>query len=477
MAVALSVILGVTSCATEIAGEPVSVFDDPFHVAGMDANDGPTGFREDAPLSDREVENSDGGEIDQLSAMTISDVEDYWSEHFSEVSDDDFTPVDNLQSWDATDSSDDFAVCGEVRYGFPNAMYCYRTDTIAWDRGDMMFNRRRVFGDIGLPAVLAHEYGHAIQNHADLVNSSDSVLVEEQQADCFEGAYMRWVAEGNSSRFTLSTGDGLNDVLAELVSSRDEILTEDELEEFADSSGEHGSAFERISAFQMGLIDGPAACVEIDEREVEQRRGDLPVALPADVTGEFEVTDESVELFIGALDLMFEPANPPNLSLDAGEIASCPDAEPTEAAAYCPASNTIAVDVEELAGFGEAAVRRSGSVVTGDNTAYSILTSRYMLAMQHERGVPLGNADAALRTACMTGVSTTMMFDGVTGDDGNTLTLTAGDLDEAVSGLLTNGLAATDVNGEGVPSGFSRIDAFRAGVLGADMEKCYEKFE
>lgn len=44
-----------------------------------------------------------------------------------------------------------------------------------------------------------------------------------------------------------------------------------------------------------------------------------------------------------------------------------------------------------------------------------------------------------------------------------------GDLDEAVSGLLTDGLAASDVNGETVPSGFSRVDAFRTGVLGGEQ--------
>ena len=51
----------------------------------------------------------------------------------------------------------------------------------------------------------------------------------------------------------------------------------------------------------------------------------------------------------------------------------------------------------------------------------------------------------------------------------------AGDIDEAVAGLLTNGLAAGDVNGESVPAGFSRIDAFRVGVLG-DAERCYKRF-
>lgn len=46
--------------------------------------------------------------------------------------------------------------------------------------------------------------------------------------------------------------------------------------------------------------------------------------------------------------------------------------------------------------------------------------------------------------------------------------LSPGDLDEAVSGLLTDGLAASDVNGNTVPSGFSRVDAFRTGVLGGE---------
>jgi len=53
--------------------------------------------------------------------------------------------------------------------------------------------------------------------------------------------------------------------------------------------------------------------------------------------------------------------------------------------------------------------------------------------------------------------------------------LTAGDLDEAISGLLTNGLAASDVNGETVPAGFSRMDAFRIGVLG-DEDRCFKRF-
>ena len=72
-------------------------------------------------------------------------------------------------------------------------------------------------------------------------------------------------------------------------------------------------------------------------------------------------------------------------------------------------------------------------------------------------------------------MATTKLSGKITTSDGKTVALTAGDIDEAVSGLLTNGLAAGDVNGESVPAGFSRIDAFRVGVIG-DAERCYKRF-
>lgn len=116
-----------------------------------------------------------------------------------------------------------------------------------------------------------------------------------------------------------------------------------------------------------------------------------------------------------------------------------------------------------------------GGLAGGDNTAFSVLISRYALALQQARGLVLDNAEAALRTACLTGVATAKMTKPVTLPNGDTILLTAGDVDEAVSGILTNGLAASDVNGESVPSGFARIDAFRVGILG-DEERCLKRF-
>ena len=75
---------------------------------------------------------------------------------------------------------------------------------------------------------------------------------------------------------------------------------------------------------------------------------------------------------------------------------------------FCPATNTIVVDLPELEAMGaQADSEDSVGLATGDNTAYSVLVSRYMQAIQHEHGgVTLDNAEAALRTACLTGVAT-----------------------------------------------------------------------
>jgi hypothetical protein len=257
-----------------------------------------------------------------------------------------------------------------------------------------------------------------------------------------------------------------------VIAFRDPLLTEGDAEAGAD---EHGSAFERVSAFQFGFTDGASPCAAIDMKEIEQRRGDLPVLLPDDQTGELPVTEDSVRSIVDAMGILFTPAKPPQVSFESRE---CSDARVNPPVTFCPSSNTIIVDLPELAKIATPSEEGDGGgLATGDNTAYSILVSRYMQAIQHEHGgVALDNAEAALRTACLTGVATVKMSKDITTPDGNTIALTAGDVDEAVSGILVNGLVASDVNGESVPSGFSRIDAFRVGVLG-DQERCFKRFD
>jgi len=447
------------------------VFDDPFSVAGMPATDGASGLRPVPESPTRDVMGTDDGEMDELGRQAISDIEEFWEATYDASFDGSFESVKELISWDAN-GFDDTEFCGDNTYGIVNAGYCLDDHTIGWDRGELLPALHRAHGDMGVVMVLAHEYGHAIQYQSGMADNDTPTLVAEQQADCLAGTYMRWVAEDNSPRFALSTGEGLNNVLAAVIGFRDPLLNADDPEVGVD---EHGSAFERVSAFQFGFTDGVQACASIDMREIGQRRGDLPVLLPEDHTGELAITERSVHDVIEALDTVFTPKNPPELSFDS---ADCPDARPSPPVSYCPATNTIAVDLPKLEAMGaQADDDDSVSLATGDNSAYSVLMSRYMQAIQHEHGgVALDNAEAALRTACLTGVAIAKLSKDSTTPGGNTITLTAGDVDEAVSGLLTNGLAASDVNGESVPSGFSRIDAFRVGVLG-DQERCFKRFD
>ncbi|ORB28234.1 peptidase [Mycolicibacterium parafortuitum] len=472
LSVAVGAALVATACTTTMPGRAVSVFDDPFKVAGMPATDGPTGLRPNAEAPARHVEGTDGGAIDELGASAISDIEDYWATAYPETFDERFKPVAELISWDANGFDGEF--CGDSTYGLVNAGFCYADRTIGWDRGELLPALQRAHGDIGVLMVLAHEYGHAISRLGGLTGKDTPTLVAEQQADCFSGSYMRWVAEDSSQRFSLSTGEGLNNVLAGVISVRDPLLNEGDPDVGFD---EHGSAFERLSAFQFGFTDGPSACAGIDLEEIAQRRGDLPVLLPEDQTGELPVSEESVRSMIEAMEVLFEPENPPALSFEPGDADSCADARPSPPASYCPATNTIVVDLDGLEDLSAPTdPDDAGSLAVGDNAAYSVLVSRYMLAIQQERGgLALDNAAAALRTACLTGVATAKLTKEIQTPDGDTIALTAGDVDEAVSGILMNGLAASDVNGDSVPSGFSRIDAFRLGVLG-DTPRCFKRF-
>ena len=244
----------VSGCGIPIDGRPVAEFSDPFKVGGLEAVDGPTGLRPDAKAESREVTDTDGGEIDLLAGQSVSDLEEFWKFAYPDAFGDELVPIKELFSWDS--EAYDGTFCDETTEGLVNAGYCELDDTIGWDRTILMPSLRDAYGDMAITMVLAHEYGHTIQEQVPLNPKGIPTLVAEQQADCLSGVYLRWVAEGKSPRFTLNTGEGLNNLLAAMISFRDPLMGGD----YYDMGDEHGSAFERISAFQFGFTEGAAAC-------------------------------------------------------------------------------------------------------------------------------------------------------------------------------------------------------------------------
>ncbi|MDO3648718.1 metallopeptidase [Nocardia mangyaensis] len=462
----------VSGCtATTVASDQaIPVLDDPWEVAGAASSTSPSGPRPGVPDTDKRADNGDNGPIDTLALNAIADIEEYWQTEYSKTFRGNFKPASKYISWSATDpESESVKFCLSSTYQLVNAAYCPLDHTIGWDRSVLLPLLVDKFKEMSVVMVLAHEYGHAIQSQADLLRGfTTDALVKEQQADCLAGVFLRHVAEGNSRHFTLNTTDGLNGVLGATVAVRDRDPN--------DPHAVHGSAFERVTAVQMGYTQGAKSCKDIDEDEIAQRRAGLPVTFEDGERDEqLPVNEENLSSLAVQLAKSMPVKNVPKFDYT-GLTRGCAATTTTELVSYCPGSNTIGTDLPAMAERAGEGTRGKeellSAIVTGDYDAAVVFVSRYALAVQQDRKLSLTGAETAgLRTACLSGVLTTKLS-----EPGSDPRLSAGDLDEAVSGLLADGLAAADVNGKVVPSGYQRLEAFRTGVLEGE-QACLKQFE
>lgn len=458
--VILTVLVLVGGCTRLVDGRAVSIYDDPFKVAGLPTTSGPSGPRDSVPDSTLTATNGDGGAMDRLALNAVDDIQTYWRDEFGKEFQGEFKPVGKLLSWSAkSPRTDAVEFCKESTYHLVNAAYCRLDNSIGWDRSVLLPTMEETFGKMAVVMVLAHEYGHAVQTMAKIVGTKDPVIVKEQQADCFAGAFMRHVAEGKAAHFTINTSDGLNSVLAATVAIRDSNPD--------DPESVHGSAFERVTAVQVGFTDGPRACKGIDIDEINQRRGTLPTSFDGE-SGEYEITKNNLIELSKALAAILPIPEEPTYDYSGAKV-DCRSGVTTEPVSYCAAKNLIATDIPGLAQRGTVNSDPDEPLpvkVTGDYNGYMVFISRYTLAVQRNHKQQLVGPKAGLRAACLSGVVTGKLAETGRPVNQGDIKLAAGDLDEAVSGLLSDGLAASDAEGKTVPSGFARVDAFRAGVLG-----------
>ncbi|WP_225728717.1 MULTISPECIES: metallopeptidase [unclassified Nocardia] len=475
---ALAVLLMVTAAATgcgktATVGTPAtpSSAENPWQLAAGAASNagakGPNGPRPGVPDANRTAENGDGGQYDKLSLDALADLDEFWTTEYGKNFSGTFTPVTRYISWDANASKEkSVTFCRANTYHVVNAAYCDLDHTIGWDRGVLLPALVKRYGPMSVVMVLAHEYGHSVQSQAKLNGYRTPTLVLEQQADCFAGVFMRQVAEGKSKHFTLNTTDGLNSVLATTVAVRDKDPN--------NPKNVHGSAFERVTALQIGWNDGAPGCKKIDKAEITQRRGTLPTTFePGDQDQQLPVDQPSLTLTSQALAKIFPLKTPPQYDFS-GLVRNCPQVTPTDPVSYCPNSNKIGVDLPTLAKRGASMVDKDplGATVSGNYAAFVVFISRYVLAVEQDRKLSLTGADTAgLRTACLSGVATAKLA-----DPSSDPRLTAGDLDAAVSGLLADGAAAADVDGKVAASGYERLEAFRSGVLDGESA-CLSKYK
>lgn len=445
-------------CSRAISGIPTTSENvSTTTVAGLPATDGPSGPKPGVADAAVPVENTDGGEMDTLAANAVADIQDYWKKTFPKAFGKEFIPLERLVSYESTGRG--VRLCDQNTAGIANAFYCPTDDAIAWDRAQLLPMLDNSFGPMAVVTVLAHEMGHAVQHRAGLVDEGDPTIVLEQQADCFTGAFFRHVAQGSAKHFRISTGPGLNKVMGVLNYIRDAPGKTG----FTGKSA-HGSAFDRVSAFQYGFGEGPQRCAEMTAESVKQRTTQFRFWKDAQET-DLPINRESVRAVERSLHEVFRDtgAEPPEVTV--GQ-ASCGSRKPTSPASYCPETNTVSLDVRALREIARPPSTDKRTSGYGDFAAYAQVASRYVLAVQKSAGLSLDDEAASLRTACLVGSWSGLLVEDPIGQRNpvGKLRIAPGDVDEGVASLLgTDGLIAADVEGDQVPAGFARVAAFRTG--------------
>ena len=441
----VAVLVLVTGCASVVAGSPV-------------AED--TVMRTEADTSI--LRGGDGGEVDKLAAATVTDLQAFWSQAFERSFG---RPWQDLRggfySIDTTDRAAPPPPCvDDVTQVEGNAYYCSEADVVVWDRNALLPVLRDEFSDAAVVMVLAHEVGHAVHHRlgldierqlADLERFP--TILTEAMADCYAGAFLRWVVDGNAEHLAI-TSRQLDSALGALITFRDPVGFGS-----ADMAA-HGNAFDRVSAFQDGYDRGPQLCagMTVDNRrftlqrftslEDQARGGNLPFGELLDAIGPDLATffDRLVAARGGAWRPPILRASPddPDCGTQQGPVAFCADTASAAGEVHVDTDGELRELHDEL----------------GDYAAGVLVASRYGLAAVAALGRPVQGEGAGRQALCLAGSYTGEVLSRTEG-----FGLSPGDLDEAVQVLLRTDYGGRDASGAATGSGFQRVVTFRSGAL------------
>jgi predicted metalloprotease len=410
-------------------------------------------------------------EIDDIARNALTDLNTYWTEQFGPTFDQEFTPLaGGYYSVDPADVDPAQYPNGQIGCGEEpqavenNAFYCPPSnqypngDAIQYDRA---FLDELAFGSGGsegygrfIPAlVMAHEFGHAVQGRVGY--PSQASIGIETQADCFAGAWTKWVADGKAEHNTIRPAE-LDDVLRGYLLLRDPVGT-------GRNEGEaHGSYFDRVSAFQQGFDDGPTACRDAfgPDRPFTQGQfqtdqdlasgGDAPYET---TVGEFATKGLS-EFFTAAFQQLGKTFTPPTLEPFDRQAPECDGQQPDTDLVYCAADDTVGFDQTDLT------EPLYADEQGGDYAVLTALAIPYGLAARDQLGLSTDDQDAIRSAVCLAGAFTA----GVLNGQSTVLRISPGDADESVSFLLEYS-DDPDVLAESGLTGFQLVDVFRSGVF------------
>jgi predicted metalloprotease len=331
-----------------------------------------------------------------------------------------------------------------------NAFYNPKCDSIAYDRS-LLAELARQSGRALVPIVLAHEFGHALQARFGFAADGRSIE-DETQADCFAGAWTAWVVAGHAKHVAIRKPE-LDDVLTGYLTLSDPVGSD------ADDTQAHGSYFDRVAAFSDGYDMGVATCrddfgpdrvftdAQFSSAEEAASNGNAPYGDTLDLVGT-TLPRFWDEVFSRNFSRRFVE---PRIRGFEGTAPECAGGGSRELG-YCPKDRTVYYDEPDL-------VRPAYRI--GDWAVATAISLPYALAARSELGKSTDDAAATRSAVCLTGWYTEQVFDGAFGD---MVSLSPGDVDEAVRFLLKYGVSA-DVFPNVHTTGFELLRAFRDGFL------------
>ncbi len=201
-------------------------------------------------------------DYDDFLLATLSDLNTWWEQTYPEVYGEAWRPLKGDVYAAYPGRPDDLPGCGEPRTSYDEvqefvAFYCGLGDFIVYDDGEngLLAELADSFGAGTIGIVLAHEYGHAIQQRSGVLDRNLPTVTSEQQADCFAGAW--------AGRAARNEGGHLVHRCRRACRSHCDARSPrpGRIDQF--SPGGHGSGFDRVGAFQTGFVEGPVRCGDL----------------------------------------------------------------------------------------------------------------------------------------------------------------------------------------------------------------------
>ena len=347
-----------------------------------------------------------------------------------------------------------------------NAFYCYRSNFIAYDDVGLFPRMNRDFGRMSVALVLAHEWGHAIQDRAG--DAGRETILKELQADCFAGAWLARVAHGDAEKIKLEGGN-LDSALAAMLSFRDPVGSA------AQDEGAHGSGFDRVGSFQDGFDGGAKVCAPYYRRPpivFEVPFTDAQDAASGGNAPADEVIPTSVDLlndFYSQVEPAYLPKTTDDIySYDSSDKKHLPTCGRTTLDAKFVENRVFFCSADGDFGFDEPYLQHVYDDI-GDFGVATLLAdafATYVQTLQQFPGVADNKPNAVFGADCYTGGFTAALYRGVLLIDPNTgqseVTLSPGDLDETIAAYADYSRARGQGN---IDLTFARLRAFRDGFF------------